>query len=421
MIVNHFFPETNFFINHPNFNEFLFDTKPYALVICRAVIREIDGLKHSEAESTETERSRSYNAREASRTIEAIEEGRLQLLNDGELRIYTRRVTSPGFSFDEEIEATAKRYANEFKHQKKAVIFLSSDRNLRILSRSTGSLIVADPVAWEAAKIQEQDYERRVEQAAQVDEQVGSTYRRRLSIEKKIESPHDRDATECIDELTARLAKAQELEHQELERFEEEQRVVEAEKDQQYRLANRNKYTLNLEDLRYGSVPKTFPVYKDDWTQIGEIMVQKYFTYIRYPDRIITIHLSARIAGRTFPLVVISATSRQLYKVNRKAYFIEPVEYKKVQFEEGDWKIVTIVDDLKITPSPITIPNGTIGQFPVFETLYFKIEALELTAEEKQEAKQRYTKRMKKERRKEIQVWTLIISAVLAGISACSS
>ena len=119
--------------------------------------------------------------------------------------------------------------------------------------------------------------------------------------------------------------------------------------------------------------------------------------------------------------MVISATSRQPYKLNRKAYLIEPVDYKKVQFEEGDWKIVTIVDDLKITPSPITLPNGTIGQYPVFETLYFKIEALELTAEEKQEAKQRDTKRVKKERRKEIQLWTLIIGAVLAGISVLLS
>ena len=37
----HYFPETNFFIDNPNFNEYLFDTKPYTVVICRAVIREI--------------------------------------------------------------------------------------------------------------------------------------------------------------------------------------------------------------------------------------------------------------------------------------------------------------------------------------------------------------------------------------------
>ena len=38
MTYNHFFPETNFFIDYPNFNKYLFDTKPYSVVICRAVI-----------------------------------------------------------------------------------------------------------------------------------------------------------------------------------------------------------------------------------------------------------------------------------------------------------------------------------------------------------------------------------------------
>ena len=64
-------------------------------------------------------------------------------------------------------------------------------------------------------------------------------------------------------------------------------------------------------------------------------------------------------------------------------------------FEEGDWKINLIVDDLKISPGPIKLPNNTIGQFPIFEALSLRIEALELTAEEKENAKRREIERVK--------------------------
>jgi hypothetical protein len=110
MTYNHFFPETNFFIDYPNFNKYLFDTKPYTVVICRAVIRELDGLKKSDVGSTEDERGKGFRVREASRTIEAIQEGRLQLQNGGKQLIYTKRGSNYDVSFDEEIEATARRY-----------------------------------------------------------------------------------------------------------------------------------------------------------------------------------------------------------------------------------------------------------------------------------------------------------------------
>jgi len=416
MLRNHFFLDTSFLINHPDFNEYLFDTKPYVLVICEAVVHELDGLKKSKDGSTFDEMSRSYKAREVSRRIEAIKEQKIQLVNDGDLHLYTRRVTKPGYSFDEEIEETAKRYANELKVNKKAVYFLSSDRNLRILARGTGPLIVVDPDKWEATKFQEQDYERRVEQAAQIDEQVASVYKERLSFEYKRYSTHRRDIIESIDELTVSLTKAQEEEHRQLERFEEEQRVLKAEKDRQHRLANRNKYTLDLSDLRYSSIPKTFPVYQEDWTQIGEIIVQKYFKYVHYQDRIITLHLSAQIAGRTFPLVVISAAGQPLYQIDRPAYFIDPVEHKKVGFQDGDWKIIMTVDELKVAQAPITLPSGAIGQFPVFETLSFRIEAIELTADEIAEARWRKAERETKDGWKEMKEWLLIVGAILAGI-----
>jgi hypothetical protein len=161
---------------------------------------------------------------------------------------------------------------------------------------------------------------------------------------------------------------------------------------------------VNLSDLRYGSGSKVLPVRKEDWTQIGEIIIQKYFTYIRYPDRVSTIHLSAQIAGKAFPLVIISASSQQLYPVNRKAYFLNLQEHKKVCFEAGEWKINMIVDDLKVTPGPISLPNGMIGQFPIFETLSLKIETVELTAEEREEANRREAERGKKEREKEVDI-----------------
>ena len=131
MTYNHFFPETNFFIDYPNFNKYLFDTKPYTVVICRAVIRELDGLKKSDAGSTKDERGKGFRVREASRTIEAIQKGKLQLPNDGKLLIYTKRGSSYDVSFDEEIEATARRYVGE-RNQNEKVVLLSSDRNLQI-------------------------------------------------------------------------------------------------------------------------------------------------------------------------------------------------------------------------------------------------------------------------------------------------
>ena len=416
MTYNHFFPETNFFIDYPNFNKYLFDTKPYTVVICRAVIRELDGLKKSDVGSTKDERGKGFRVREASRTIEAIQQGRLQLPNDGKLVIYTSHGSGTDLSFDEEIEATAKRYVGE-RDQNEAVVLLSSDRNLRILSRSSESLIVADPSDWEKTMAKEQDYERRVKQAAQDDKQVQLAHRQHLSLEKKLEKSQDQETNNSADQLLGHLAKAQQQERLELERFEQEQRALKAEKERQTRLVNRNKYTVNLSDLRYRSGSKTLPIRKDDWAQIGEIIVQKYFTYIRYPDRISTIHLSAQIAGKAFPLVVLSASSQQLYPVNRKALFLNLQEHRKERFEAGEWKINIIVDDFKVTPAPISLPNGTIGQFPVFETLSLRIEAVELTAEEREEAYRHEAERVKKERQKDTKKWILIIGATLAGLS----
>ena len=174
---------------------------------------------------------------------------------------------------------------------------------------------------------------------------------------------------------------------------------------------------MNLSDLHYRSGSKVLPVRREDWTQIGEIIIQKYFTYIRYPDQVSTIHLSAQIAGKVFPLVIISASCQQLYPDNRKTYFINSLELKGVCIEAGEWKINMIVDDLKVTPGPISLPNGSIGQFPVFETLSLKVEAVELTAEESEDAKRREAKKVKKERQKDIKVWILILGATMAGLS----
>ena len=99
------------------------------------------------------ERDKGVRVREASRTIEAIQRGRLQLPNDGKLLIFTKRGSSYDVSFDEENEATARRYVGE-RNQDEKVVLLPSDRNLRILSRSTKSLIVADPSDWKTTKAQ---------------------------------------------------------------------------------------------------------------------------------------------------------------------------------------------------------------------------------------------------------------------------
>jgi rRNA-processing protein FCF1 len=416
MTYNHFLPDTNFFIDYPNFIKYLFDTKPHTVVICRAVIRELDGLKKSDVGSTKDERGKGFRVREASRTIEAIQRGRLQLPNNGKLLIYTKRGSSYDVSFDEEIEATARRYVGE-RNQNEKVVLLSSDRNLRILLRSTKSLIVADPSDWETTKAKEQNYERRVEQAAQKDERVRLAHTQRLSLEKKLGKYQDQETNNNTNQLLGRLAKAQQRERLELEGFEQEQQTLKAEKELQTQLANRNKYTVNLSDLRYGSGYKVLPIRQEDWTQIGEIIVQKYFTYIHYPDRISTIHLSAQIAGKAFPLIIISASRQQLYPVNRTTYFLNLQEHKKVCFEAGEWKIDIIVDDLKVTSGPISLPNGMIGQFPIFETLSLKVEAVELTAEEREEAKRLEAERVKKERWKEKRKRILIFCAIMAGIS----
>jgi len=246
---------------------------------------------------------------------------------------------------------------------------------------------------------------------------VQLAHTQRLSLEKKLGKYQDQETNDNTNQLLGRLAKAQQRERMELERFEQKQQTLKAEQERQNRLANRNKYTVNLSDLRYGRGSKMLLVRREDWTQIGEIIIQKYFTYIRYPDRISTIHLSAQIAGKAFPLVIISASSQQLYPVNRKAYFLNLQERKDVCFEAGEWKVNIIVDDLEVIPAPISLPNGSIGQFPVFEALSLKVEAVELTAEEREEIKRRETERVKKEKVKDMKVWILIIGATLAGLS----
>jgi hypothetical protein len=246
---------------------------------------------------------------------------------------------------------------------------------------------------------------------------VGLAHTQRLSLEKKLGKYQDQETNDSTNQLLGRLAKAQQRERLELERFEQEQQTLKAEKELQTRLASRNKFTVNLSDLRYGSGSKVLPVRKDDWTQIGEVIVQKYFTYIRYPDRISTIHLSTQIAGKAFPLVIISATNQQLYRVNRKACFLNIQEHKKVCFDAGEWKISIIVDDLEVTPAPISLPNGSTGQFPIFETLSLRVEAVELTTEEREEANRCEAEREKKERWGEKRKWLLFFCALLAGIS----
>ena len=95
----------------------------------------------------------------------------------------------------------------------------------------------------------------------------------RMSLEKKLGKYQDQETNDGVNHLLGRLAKVQQQEGLELERFEQEQQTLKAEQERQTRLANRNKYTVNLSDLCYGPGSKTLPVRKEDWTQIGEIII----------------------------------------------------------------------------------------------------------------------------------------------------
>lgn len=151
----HFFPDTNFFIDFPDFHDqdqFLFDDKPFIVVICRPVLFELDRLKR--------DNSVGFQARQASRTMESLFSGEVRLPSEGQLIRYDRRVYIPGMSFDEQIELTAKQYAEDLKGKSMKVVLLTSDRNLRNLAKSE-VLDVADPHQWYKAKLEER--QRQVE------------------------------------------------------------------------------------------------------------------------------------------------------------------------------------------------------------------------------------------------------------------
>ncbi len=390
-------------------------------------MKELDKLKRTEPESRVGNSGRDYKAREASRTIEAVQKGELSLLNNGKLLFYSKRITAHNGSFDEEIETTVSQYLRERSRGEK-VVFLTGDRNLRILSRSDESLIVANPVDWATAQHGKQEYIQKLKQAIKVDEQVNLAHKKWLRIEARLRKLQAEEDEETTKELRAKLVAAEQKERQELERFSAEQRKLEIEEDQKLRLANCNRHSLTISDLRLGLDKRIFSVMDNTYNQVGEIVVEKFWRYFSYQYKIITIHISARIAGYIFPLVAISASKDLLYPLSASHYFLFPPENNRIEAVAGSWKLLVQIDNATIAPAPHLLPNGVFGQYPIFQSFSLTVDAVELIPEEgielnhqKEMQKQLEDERRKGEKRENTRAWIIIgISLAAVGVILCS-
>jgi predicted ribonuclease YlaK len=139
----HFFPDTNFFVNYPDFSsQFLFDDEPFTVVVSTPVLVELDKLKKRDDSPSD----RAYRARQAIRTIDELFRGKLVLAGGkGILVRYTSRLRGRR-SFDHEIVDLVEQYQEEQPDGTKTVL-LSDDANLRNYARG-GAVLVEDPEEW---------------------------------------------------------------------------------------------------------------------------------------------------------------------------------------------------------------------------------------------------------------------------------
>jgi hypothetical protein len=209
----HFFPDTNFFVDYPDFpSQFLFDDELFTVVVSTPVLVELDKLKKRDDSS----RDRAYRARQTIRTIDELFRGKLVLAGGkGTLARYTPRLRGRR-SFDHEIVDLVEQYQEEQPDGTKTVL-LSDDANLRNYARG-GAVLVEDPEEW----LYEQTYKRRTKQIVQVDEGVREAHLARVDLEGRLESagPSDSSAEGLQEQLqAARHREKLEVARYELERY----------------------------------------------------------------------------------------------------------------------------------------------------------------------------------------------------------
>lgn len=452
----HFFLDTNFLLDFPEFpTAYIFDTKPYVLVICKPVLRELDLLKdedlHSETRNYGT--ARSYKARQATRSIEAVLSKDVLLPYGGRITIYKRRVRAE--TADDEIALLAEKYAEE--HPGDRVVLLTSDVNLRV--RAYSQLVhPQDPFAWLELKIREhyaiRQYEIRVQRAIAADEQLKLLHQRRLEIEREIERAYDTGGVSDrrIAQLYESLAEVKEQELHRLERYEEEERKRweeeqrrreeerrrreeeerkrREEEERRQRVERRNKAIIGLADLSTPSGRVVLPVETADFEKIGEVSVYRYWWYVgwnRY-DLICTIHIEASITNQHPKLIILSALPALKYQPQQRYKLITSIPAKPVTvLLDGNWGLELHIEKWQVNPTPRFYRQ--YGVDPVFADLRFAIRVFEISDEEKarllfaieeeQKRSQMKQKEQEQRRNRSIFIFGVVLAALILLIVLC--
>jgi predicted ribonuclease YlaK len=306
MTTNHYFPDTSFFIKCPDFSQYLFDFRAYKLVVCKAVMDELDGMKRSDHSAGKEEREKSFNSREASRILELLQEGKLSLLNEGKLEFYKKVSHNSHLTSDEHILYTLRKYAAQHRGEGK-IVFLSFDRNQRITAREPDSTYaVADPTEWENMQMGERQYLEVLGGVVNKDERVKQAYEEKIDLEFDLAEMELHGPLNEIEELAFRLDEARCKEKQEVERYLAEQRVIKEEEARQLRLKNLNKYQITLSSF-FGKDEIKLPVEDKNFRKIGEVILGKGWRYLDYPGNFSTVQIQGKIRGATSPSVMISA------------------------------------------------------------------------------------------------------------------
>lgn len=379
MTTNHYFPDTSFFIKCPDFNQYLFDLKPYKLVVCKTVMDELDSMKRSNYSAGKEEREKSFNSREASRTIELLQKGNLSLINEGTLEFYKKVSHNPHLTSDEQILYALKKYAAQHRWEGK-IVFLSFDRNQRITAREPDSIYtVADPTEWENLQMEERQYLEVLGGAVNKDERVKQAYEEKIDLEFDLAEMKLHGPLDEIEELAFRLDEARCKEKQEVERYLAEQRVIKEEEARQLRLKNLNKYQITLSSF-FGKNEIKLPVEDRNFRKIGEVILGKGWRYLDYPGNFSMVQIQGKIRGVSSPSVMISANRLLPREFGRIGFTLAPIR-DRLTLRAGQWKIVL---DVSVTISPATYPAppGVPGKYSVFDALTIAVDAFEMTPEE---------------------------------------
>jgi hypothetical protein len=379
MTKNHYFPDTSFFLNNPNFDQYLFDLKPYKLVVCKTVMVELDRMKTLNNSGVKVQIDKGFKSREASRTFEALQKRKLSLLNEGELEFLKKTSHDTQLNSDERILYALGKYANQHRGEGK-IIFLSYDRNQRIAAREPDCIYtVADPIKWENMQKEDRQYLETLGGVVNKDERVKQAYEEKISLEFELAEMEFHASLAELEALTDRVEEARQKEKQEMERYIAEQLVIKDKEERQFRLKNRNKYQFTLSEFLYKNEIKR-PVRDPNFRQIGEINIGKRWMYLEYPGKFSMVHIYGKIGSEYSEGIMISANRTMPRQFGREGLVSAPINQRFVLRTE-EWKIIV---DVFATISPATYPPppGVPGEYSVFDIMNISIDVEEMSADE---------------------------------------